>query len=47
MTHPQFIILVLQAIADGIIGDGLSIVGDEYANSQGETYNEIFEKICA
>ena len=35
----------IQAITDGIIGDGLSIVGDEYANSQGETYNEIFEKI--
>jgi hypothetical protein len=35
----------IQAITDGIIGDGIEVVGEEYVNSKGETVNEIFEKI--
>lgn len=36
----------IQAIKDGIIGDGIEIVGDEYINSHGETIDEVFEKIA-
>lgn len=36
----------IQAIKDGIIGDGIEIVGEEYVNSHGETINEVFEKIA-
>lgn len=35
----------IQAIKDGMIGDGIEVVGDEYVNSKGETINDIFEKI--
>lgn len=36
----------VQAIKDGIIGEGLNLIGGEYVNSQGETINEVFEKIA-
>lgn len=36
----------IQAITDGIVGDGLKYIGDDYINSQGETINELFEKIA-
>ena len=36
----------VQAIKDGIIGDGIELVGDEYINSNGETVNDVFEKIA-
>ena len=36
----------VQAIKDGIIGDGIEVIGDEYVNSQGETIDEIFAKIA-
>ena len=36
----------IQAIKDGIIGDGIELVGDEYINSHGETVDEVFEKIA-
>lgn len=36
----------IQAIKDGIIGDGIEIVGDEYVNSKGETIDEVFEKVA-
>lgn len=36
----------IDAITAGIIGDGIEIVGDEYINSNGETVDEIFEKIA-
>lgn len=35
----------VQAIKDGIFGEGIEIVGDEYINTQGETIDDIFEKI--
>ena len=35
----------IQAITDGIIGEGIENYGDEYVNGRGETMNEIFEKI--
>lgn len=35
----------IDAITAGIIGDGIEIVGDEYINSNGETVDELFEKI--
>ena len=35
----------VNAIRDGIIGEGIKLVGDEYINSKGETINDIFEKI--
>ena len=35
----------VQAIKDGIIGEGIEIIGDEVVNTKGETVNEIFEKI--
>ena len=36
----------VNAITDGIIGDGIEIIGDEYINSNGETVDEVFEKIA-
>ena len=36
----------VQAITDGIIGEGIEIIGEEYINSKGETVNEVFEKIA-
>lgn len=36
----------IQAIKDGIIGEGIKLVGGEYVNSQGETVDEIFEKVA-
>jgi len=35
----------VQAIKDGITGDGIKIVGDEVVNTKGQTINEIFELI--
>lgn len=35
----------VQAIKDGIFGEGIELIGDEYANTQGETIDEIFAKI--
>lgn len=34
-----------QAIKDGIFGEGIEIIGEEYINSNGETIDDIFEKI--
>lgn len=36
----------IQAIKDGIIGDGIDLIGGEYINSKGETVDEVFEKIA-
>jgi len=35
----------IQAIKDGIFGEGIEIIGDEYINTKGETIDDIFEKI--
>lgn len=35
----------IDAITAGIIGDGIEVIGDEYINSNGETIDELFEKI--
>ncbi len=35
----------IQAIKDGIFGEGIDLIGDEYINLQGETIDDIFEKI--
>jgi hypothetical protein len=35
----------VQAIKDGIIGEGIEIIGDEVVNKHGETVDEVFEKI--
>ena len=35
----------IQAIKDGIFGEGIDLIGDEYVNLQGETIDDIFEKI--
>lgn len=35
----------IQAIKDGIFGEGIEFIGDEYINQQGETIDELFEKI--
>jgi len=35
----------IEAIKDGIFGEGIDIIGDEYINTQGETIDDIFEKI--
>ncbi len=35
----------IDAIKDGIIGDGIEIIGDEYANQKGETIEDVFQKI--
>jgi len=34
-----------QAIKDGIFGEGIALIGDEYINTKGETIDDIFEKI--
>ena len=36
----------IEAIKDGIYGEGIKLIGDEYVNSKGETVNELFEKIA-
>ena len=36
----------IQAIKDGIYAEGISIIGGEYINSNGETIDDIFEKIA-
>jgi len=35
----------IQAIKDGMIGDGIKVIGDEYINTKGETVDEVFAKI--
>ena len=35
----------IQAIKDGIFGEGIDLIGEEYINTQGETIDDIFEKI--
>ena len=35
----------IQAIKDGIFGEGIELIGTEYINTQGETIDDIFEKI--
>ena len=35
----------IQAIKDGIFGEGIELIGEEYINTQGETVDDIFEKI--
>jgi hypothetical protein len=35
----------IQAIKDGIFGEGIELIGDEYINTNGETIDDIFEKI--
>jgi hypothetical protein len=35
----------IQAIKDGIFGEGISTFGTEYVNTKGETMDDIFEKI--
>ena len=36
----------VNAITDGIIGDGIEIIGEEYINANGETIDELYEKIA-
>ena len=36
----------IEAIVDGVVGEGFKMFGDEYVNTQDETMNEIFEKIA-
>ena len=36
----------VQAIKDGIIGEGIKLIGGEYVNSQGETVDDVFHKIA-
>lgn len=36
----------VDAIKDGIFGEGIELIGDEYINTKGETVNEVFEKIA-
>lgn len=35
-----------EAVASGIFGEGIELIGEEYINSQGETIDDIFEKIA-
>jgi len=35
----------IEAITDGIIGNGIEIIGDDFLNRNGETFDEVFEKI--
>ena len=34
----------VEAIKDGIIGDGIEVIGDNIVNKKGETVDEIFER---
>ena len=34
-----------QAVKDGIFGEGIELIGEEYINTDGETIDDIFEKI--
>jgi len=36
----------IEAIVDGVVGEGFKMFGDEFVNTQNETMNEIFEKIA-
>ena len=36
----------VNAITDGIVGNGIKKVGDEYVNLDGETVDDVFEKIA-
>jgi len=35
-----------QAVKDGIFGEGIELIGDEYINTHGETIDDLFEKIA-
>lgn len=35
----------IQAIKDGIFGKGIELIGEEYINTQGESIDDIFEKL--
>lgn len=35
----------INAIKDGIFGEGVKMIGDEYINTKGETIDDVFEKI--
>ena len=35
----------IQAIKDGIFGEGIELIGEEYINTHGESIDDIFEKI--
>ena len=35
----------INAIKDGIFGEGVKLIGDEYINTKGETIDDIFEKV--
>lgn len=35
----------VQAIKDGVIGEGIEVIGNEIVNKHGETVDEVFEKI--
>ena len=35
----------IDAIKDGIFGEGIQTIGDEYCNSKGETIDDVFEKV--
>ena len=36
----------IQAKVDGTIGDGIAVVGDEFVNAEGETWNDILAKVA-
>ena len=35
----------INAIKDGIFGEGISLIGNEYCNTKGETVDDVFEKV--
>ena len=35
----------IEAIKDGIFGEGIEMIGDEYCNTKGETIDDVFEKV--
>jgi hypothetical protein len=35
----------INAIKDGIFGEGISVIGNEYCNTKGETIDDVFEKV--